>query len=323
MAPHPWVAARRDRITWGLQTFARPDDPEPGKSVVAAGQLAEALGLDAFYIGDHPAHATDPWLHLAALAVTTERIMLGSVVMCVLYRNPVVTARLASDLDRLSNGRLMLGLGIGWDAPEFAELGLRFPPVKERQAALEEAIAIIEGSWGEEPFSFSGDHYSVANVAIRPRPVQQPRPPLMIAGAGERVSLRQVARFADACNFGPSPQIGGVQTVEDVRHKFDVMRGHCEREGRDYDDILRTWFTPHIILASTEEEATRKRNRFYPHGLTETQQRTRVIGTPEQVIPHYQALADAGVQHFVIQSLDASDHETFELLAREVVPGVG
>jgi alkanesulfonate monooxygenase SsuD/methylene tetrahydromethanopterin reductase-like flavin-dependent oxidoreductase (luciferase family) len=322
---HPWVEARRDRITFGLQVFARPDDPQPHRRIVRAGLLAEELGLDAFYIGDHPAQAPECWLHLAAVAVQTERIVLGSVVNCVLYRHPVMMARLAADLDHLSGGRLMLGLGIGWVESEFAELGQRYPSTPERQAALEEAIAIIEGVWGEErtePFSFSGEHYEVSNARITPRPLQQPRPPLLIAGAGERVSLRQVAQYADASNFGPSPQIGGVLTPEDVRHKFAVLRRHCQRLGRPYDDILRTWFTPHLILAETRAAAQAKMRRHYPNGLTEIQQRTRVIGTPDDASAHYQALADAGVQHVVVQSLDAGDEETFELLAREVAPNV-
>jgi alkanesulfonate monooxygenase SsuD/methylene tetrahydromethanopterin reductase-like flavin-dependent oxidoreductase (luciferase family) len=319
---HPWVVARRDRITFGLQAFARPDDPEPSRRVVEAGLLADRLGLDAFYIGDHPAHATECWMHLAAIAVQTERVILGSVVNCVLYRHPVMLARQAADLDHLARGRTLLGLGIGWDVPEFGELGLRYPPARERQQALEEALAIFDGVWGDEPFSFRGDHYEIANARVTPRPLQQPRPPLLIAGAGERVTLRQVAEYADACNFGPSPQIGGVVTPDDARHKYAVLRRHCERLGRPYDDILRSWFTPWLMLSDTEAGARRKLRHYYPDGLTEQQKLTRVFGTPDQVVAHYQALVDAGVQHIVVQVLDAADSETFELLAREVAPRV-
>jgi alkanesulfonate monooxygenase SsuD/methylene tetrahydromethanopterin reductase-like flavin-dependent oxidoreductase (luciferase family) len=317
---HPWVVERRGRVTFGLQAFARPDDPEPGRRVVAAGQLADRLGLDAFYIGDHPARAPDPWPHLAVIAATTQRIRLGSVVACALYRHPMMTARLAADLDHLSGGRAVLGLGIGWDEPEFGELGLPFPPVRERQAMLEETLDIIDGVWGEVPFSYSGAHYHVTDARIAPAPLQQPRPPLLIAGAGERVTLRQVARRADACNLGASPQIGGVRTVDDVRHKFAVLRRHCAETGRPYDDILRTHFTPWLLLSETEAAAAAKLRRYYPDGLTEQQQATRIWGTPERVAAYYQELADAGVQHFVCQSLDAADIETFELLATAVAP---
>ena len=317
---HPWVMDRRDRITFGLQAFAHVDDPLPGASVVRAGQLADQLGFDAFYIGDHPARTTDPWTHLSALAVTTARVWLGSVVNCILYRNPVVLARLASDLDHLSGGRTMLGIGIGWDVPEFAALGIGYPSTPVRQEMLEETVEIIEGVWGDEPFSYAGQHYHVENAHIVPPPVQRPRPPLMIAGAGERVTLRQVARYADACNFGPSPQIGGVITPDDVRRKFDILRRHCEEVGREYDAILRTHFTPWLMVAETESAAKDKLRRYYPNGLTVQQESSRIYGSPEQVAEYYLSLVDAGVQHFVVQSLDANDHETFQLLAERVAP---
>jgi alkanesulfonate monooxygenase SsuD/methylene tetrahydromethanopterin reductase-like flavin-dependent oxidoreductase (luciferase family) len=321
-APHPWVVERRDRVTFGVQTVARPDDPDPGERVLAAGRLVDSLGLDAFYVGDHPARTTEVWMHLAALAVTTERVVLGSVVNCVLYRHPVMTARQAVDLDHLSGGRTMLGLGIGWDVSEFAELGMSYPPTPERHAALEEALAIIAGVWGDEPFSYSGQHYQVANARVTPPPVQQPRPPLLIAGAGERVTLRQVARYADASNFGPSPQIGGVQTPDEVRRKFAVLERHCHEVGRPYENILRTHFTPWLMIAETETEAQAKLAHYYPNGLTEAQRHSRIVGSPEQVAAYYQSLVDAGVQHFVCQSQDAADTETFRLLAEEVAPRV-
>jgi alkanesulfonate monooxygenase SsuD/methylene tetrahydromethanopterin reductase-like flavin-dependent oxidoreductase (luciferase family) len=317
---HPWVADRRARVTFGLQVFARQDDPEPSRRVIEAGQLADRLGLDAFYLGDHPARATECWMHLAVIAATTERVWLGSVVNCLGYRYPLLIARQAADLDHLARGRTVLGLGIGWDAAEFAQLGLQYPSTRSRQEALDEAVAIIEGVWGDDPFTFEGRHYAVHGARVTPAPLQQPRPPLLIAGAGEKVTLRQVARYGDACNFGASPQIGGVRTVDDVRHKFDVLRRHCEDLGRPYDDILRTHFTAWLMIAGTDDEAEAKLRRYYPDGLTEDQRHSRVIGTPEQVAAYYQKLADAGVQHFVCQSLDAGDEETFHLLATEVAP---
>src|SRR5262249_36089962 len=153
------------------------------------------------FAGDHPAWALDPWLHLAALAVTTEHIRLGLNVCCALYRHPVLTARLAADLDNLSNGRLILGLGNGWDAHEFANFGLPFLRAPERQAALGEVIDIIHGVWGDVPFSFDGQHFRCTGAHVSPLPVQRPNPPIVIAGGGEQVTLRQVARYADACNI--------------------------------------------------------------------------------------------------------------------------
>ena len=317
-----WVEEHRERIGFGLQAVARADDAEPGRRVLAAGRLAEELGFDAFFLGDHPAYAPEPWLHLGILAATTERIHLGSIVLCAGYRPPVMIARLAADLDNVSGGRLILGLGIGWNAAEFAQLDLPFPPVPERQAALEEAIAVIRGVWGPEPFTFDGRYHRTVDERVVPPPVQRPGPPLVLAGGGEKVTLRQVARLADACNFGQGRNIGAARTPEDVRRKFEVLRRHCDEVGRPYEEILRTHFTTWLMLGETEAAAQSKLNRYYPDGLTEDQRFTRIAADPDAAVAYFQALADAGVQYFVVQSMDAADAETFRLLAEEVMPRV-
>src|SRR3954452_22887052 len=199
---HSWVRQFRQRVGWGLQAIPTPHDSDPTSRVMAAGRLADTLGFDAFFIGDHPAYAPEVWVHLGALAVQTSRIRLGSVVLCAGYRPPVLTARLAADLDNLSGGRVILGLGHGWNATEFRQLGLPFPPVRKRQAALAESIEIIHGVWGPEPFTYHGHHHSTEKERVVPPPLQQPSPPLILAGSGERTALRLVARYADAGNFG-------------------------------------------------------------------------------------------------------------------------
>ena len=319
---HRWVREFRGRVGWGLQASALPQDPDPAPRVIAAGRLADALGFDAFFLGDHPAYAPEVWLHLGALAVQTSRVRLGSVVLCAGYRPPVLTARLAADLDNLSGGRAILGLGHGWNATEFAQLGLPFPPVPERQAALAESIEIIRGVWGQEPFSFHGEFHSTERERIVPPPVQQPSPPLILAGGGERTALRLVARYADASNFGPGHATGLVRTTEEVRRKNAVLDRYCQEVGRDPRGVLRTHFTSWLMLAPTEEAAQAKLAHYYPEGINEEQQFSRVVGTPAQVAATYQSLVEAGMQYFVVQTLDAADTETIELLAREVVPRV-
>lgn len=319
---HPWVAAHQERVGFGLQVVARPDDPSPATRVLAAGRLADALGLDAFFLGDHPAYALEPWLHLGVVAAATERVRLGSIVLCAGYRPPVLTARLAADLDNLSGGRCLLGLGIGWNAAEFARLGLPFPPVPARQAALAKAVAIVRGVWGPAPFSFAGEHHATVDERVTPPPVQPGGPPLILAGAGERVALRLVAEHADACNFGPGHATGLARTPEEVRRKLEVLRGHCEAVGRPSDQVLRTHFTTWLMLAETETAARAKLDRYYPHGVNEEQRHSRVATTPAGAVAYYQALADAGMQYFVVQTLDAADEETIRLLAAEVAPRV-
>ncbi len=319
---HPWVAGFRDRVGFGLQPVPRPDDPEPGRHLLDLAVRAEALGFDGFFLGDHPGYMPEPWLHLAAVAGRTERIRLGSVVLCAPYRLPVVTARLGADLDNLSDGRFVLGLGHGWNAGEFAQLGLPFPPVPERQASLEEAVRIILGAWGPEPFSFGGVHHRVTGAQILPPPVQRPRPPLMLAGGGEKVGLRLVAQYADACNFGPGHATGLARNAADVRHKLDVLRRHCDTLGRTFDSILRTHFTSWLMVAPNAAAARAKLDRYYPNGLNEEQRFSRVVGSPDEVLDYYQGLVDAGMQYFVVQVQDAADLETVDLFATEVMPRI-
>ncbi len=319
---HQWVREFRQRVGWGLQAFALPHDPDPAPRVMAAGRLADTLGFDAFFLGDHPAYAPEVWLHLGALAVQTSRVRLGSVVLCAGYRPPVLTARLTADLDNLSGGRAILGLGHGWNATEFAQLGLPFPPVPERQAALAESIEIIRGVWGPEPFTYRGHYHSTERERVVPSPVQQPAPPLILAGAGERTALRLVARYADACNFGPGHATGLVRTSDEVRRKNGVLDRYCREVGRDPRSVLRTHFTSWLMLAPTEAAAQAKLSHYYPEGINEEQQFSRVVGTPAQVATYYQSLVDAGMEYFVVQTLDAADTETIELLAREVIPRV-
>jgi alkanesulfonate monooxygenase SsuD/methylene tetrahydromethanopterin reductase-like flavin-dependent oxidoreductase (luciferase family) len=319
---HPWVDGFRHRVGWGLQAFALPKDPAPAANILAAGRAADALGLDAFFIGDHPAYAPDAWLHLGVLAVQTTSIRLGSVVLCSGYRPPVLNARLAADLDNLSEGRVILGLGHGWNAKEFAQLGLPYPPVPARQEALEEAVQIIRGVWGAQPFTYHGKHHFTVDEQVTPPPVQQPGPPLILAGSGEKTALRLVAKYADACNFGSGHATGLVRTFDDVRRKNDILDRYCLDECRDPGSVLRSHFTSWLMLAPTEKEAIAKRNRYYPNGLSEEQQYSRVIGTPEQAAAYYQGLFDAGMQYFVVQILDATDLETVELLAKDLAPRV-
>lgn len=315
-----WVEENRSRIGFALQAVPRPDDPGASRRIIEAGHLAEELGFDAFFLSDHPAYTPECWLHLAALAATTTRIRLGSAVNCALYRHPVMTARLAADLDNLSDGRVILGLGAGWNATEFAQLGIPFPATGARMAALEEAITIIKGVWGEEPFSFEGTHFRTRNERVFPPPRQRADPPLIIAGGGERVTLRLVAEYAQACNFGASDTTGGARTTADIARKFATLRRHCADLGRSYDAILRTHFTSWIFLAETEAEAQAKLRRFHPEPLTEVQRITRIAGDPVAVAATYQDLIDAGFEYFVVQTQDAADQETIRLLATEVMP---
>jgi alkanesulfonate monooxygenase SsuD/methylene tetrahydromethanopterin reductase-like flavin-dependent oxidoreductase (luciferase family) len=309
------VAEGANRVRFAVcATFA----PNPA-AIVKAAQRFERLGFDAYWANDHPNRSMDCWTQLMMLATATESIRLVSLVSCIYYRSPFLLARQAADVDIVSGGRLVLGLGVGDDVPEFDQMSLRFPSVRERLEGLEETLAIVRGLWGGKPFTFEGKHFEVHDAAIRQLPVQEPFVPVLIGGGGERVTLRQVARLADVSNFAPHEWAGAAYQVSDVKRKYDVLRRHCEEVGRPYRSVLRTHFTPLITLAKNDEALAHKRagSRIPDAHLRQE----LVFATPAQAITHYQALADAGVQYF-FASVNVDDEETVRLLAEEVVPAV-
>jgi alkanesulfonate monooxygenase SsuD/methylene tetrahydromethanopterin reductase-like flavin-dependent oxidoreductase (luciferase family) len=324
MARHPWVAQADAGLRWGVQLCAeqrrysalnRVLHENPREALLGTGQLVEQLGFDGLFLYDHPSQAPDNWIWLSGLATVTERVWLGSVVNCVYHRHPVYLARMAADLDLLSQGRLVLGLGVGYLKREFNALGAEFMSDADRLRGLEEALAIIQGVWGDEPFTFDGRYYNIDRVRITPGPLQQP-PPLMIGGSGEKVTLRNVAKYADACNLN-------AKDIPELRRKLDALQRHCEDLNRPYDEVLKTDFTGWLILAPTEAEAQAKINAMYPEGVPDTLAYLGILaGTPEQIAEHYQARADAGIEYFVVQVVDGMDRETVTLLANEVVPQV-
>ena len=309
---HPWVAAGRDTIRFALGGGAFREWPQR----LEFAQQAEELGFDAVWANDHPNRLMDCWTTLAALAMGTKSIRLLSFVSCIYYRSPVMIARMATDVDRLSNGRLVLGVGIGDDVEEFAQLNIRFPSTRERQEALEEALTIIRGLWSAAPFTFHGKHFQVTDLQLRPQPVQQPHVPILLAGGGERVTLRQVARFADMSNFGAHEWTGSAFALEDVQRKYQALRRHCEDVGRPYDAVLRSYFTPLLVLAQTQSAAEAKMSTIQ---LNPKEYYTPFVGTPSTAIAHYKALIDAGARYF-FANLNGNDLETKRMLAEEVIP---
>lgn len=326
MARHPWVARADDGLRFGVQIGAikRRDAPlradlheRPLQMLVEAGKLIESLGFDGVFLHDHPAMSPDPWPSLSAMAMVTDRVDLGSIVNCIYHRHPGYLARIATDVDNLSEGRLMLGLGIGWGEEEFRSFDIPFGSVPERQAGLEEAIQIINGVWQDEHFTFEGKYFRAEELRIRPLPVQQPRPPIMVAGGGERTTLRQVARFADASNWDSSRLPGG---PDDVRRKFEILGRYCDDIGRSSDEILHTDFIGWLLLGRTQAEVDAKREQYIADGWSEYTVKMMFACTPDKLVAHYQSLAEAGMQYFIAQMHDGTDHDTLELFANKVIP---
>ena len=210
-----------------------------GDTAVAAEQAGVSwfTAMDHWFQMEHFATAHDPMLEgyslLSFVAAKTERLKLSLLVTGVTYRYPGLLAKTVTTLDVLSGGRAMLGIGAAWYEREHRALGVPFPPVAERFERLEETLRICEQMWSDDDGPFEGKHYQLAETICEPRPVSSPRPPILIGGGGEKKTLRLVARYADACNlFGTSP--------EEIAHKLDVLRGHCDAVGRDYDAIKKT-----------------------------------------------------------------------------------
>jgi len=232
------------RISIHVMSFNWPGQPASiAPTLAATARAAEEAGVSSLSLMDHwfqmenVAPATDPMLEgytsLGFLAGQTETIALGLLVTGVTYRHPGLLAKIVTTLDVLSGGRAQLGIGAAWYEREHAALGVPYPPVAERFERLEEALQICLQMWGDDDGPFEGSHYRLAETLCSPRPIQTPHPPILVGGSGERKTLRLVARYADACNLFATGS-------DDVAHKLDVLRGHCDAEGRDYATIDKT-----------------------------------------------------------------------------------
>jgi F420-dependent oxidoreductase-like protein len=204
---------------------------------------AEDGGVDRISVMDHvwqigplgpPEHEMlEAYTALGWLAAKTERVKLLAMVTAVVYREPGLLAKAVTTLDVLSGGRAILGIGAAWNEDESKGLGLLFPPVSERFERLEEAILICKQMWSGDQGAFGGRHYQLARTLNSPQALSRPHPPILIGGAGEKKTLRLVAKYADACNIA-------AYNLDETAHKLDVLRQHCATEGRDYDEIEKT-----------------------------------------------------------------------------------
>ncbi len=237
-------------------TFATPADPARIAPTLAdTAQLADQAGFASFTVMDHyfqmeaVAPADDPMLEgyttLGYVAAKTQRMTLGLLVTGVMYRYPGLLAKIVTTLDVLSGGRARLGIGASWYEREQLGLGVPVVPVAERFERLEETLQICRQMWSDDNGPYRGRHYQLAETLCVPAPLGRPAVPIMIGGGGEKKTLLLVARYADLCNlFGTSP--------DDVARKLDVLRGHCEAEGRDYDAITKTVLVTRPALADVD-----------------------------------------------------------------------
>jgi len=306
-----------------LRIFVEPQQGASYDDQLAVARAAEAHGFDAFFRSDHlqafggrglPG-PTDAWITLAGLARDTSTIRLGTMVSPVTFRYPGMLAIAVAQVDAMSGGRVELGVGAGWFDGEHAANGIPFPPVGQRVDLLEDQLAILHGMWGTaegERFTYEGRGYSVVDSPGLPKPVQQPRVPIIVGSGGGPRLARLTARYADEWNAVFMPLEGFVAGR-------DRLRAACEAAGRD-PASLRCSAAQTICCGADEAELERRAANI--HQTPDQVRRGGVGGTPDEVVERLRAFAAAGVARMYLQVLDMRDLDHLALLAESVMPHV-
>ena len=242
------------------------------------------------FTGDIGQPIHEVWTVLAALGAVTERVRLGPLVCGNTYRNPALLAKQAVTADHISGGRIVLGLGSGWQENEHAAYGFEFGTFTDRFEKLEEALQLLRSLRDDERTTFSGAHYQFSDAPLSPKPIGPL--PIMIGGGGERKTLRMVAQYADEWNVWADPEI--------MAHKIDVLDRHCEDQGRDPSEIQRSAVAL-LFLCANEEHAAKLRARDI--------ERPCLIGTPAQLQEQIFALAEMGVDELIVPDFNLGDSE--------------
>lgn len=252
----------------------------------------------------------EAWVTLGAVAASTERLQLTTMVTSVGYRNPALLAKMVATLDLVSGGRAILGIGGGWYEAEYEGYGYEFPRPGVRLGQLRDAVKLIKTMWREERTTYEGKHFIARDAILEPKPLQQPGPRVLIGGGGEQVTLRIVAQEADMCNLM-------MANPEVFAHKLELLKGYCADAGRDISDIEVTKID-RLCLAPTPELADAKweaRGGRLPEGYRS------LVGSPEQAIEQLQGFAKQGLDT-VFVSAGTDDQESLELFAKEVIPAL-
>lgn len=292
----------------------------------------ESLGYESAWVFDHfhtvpiPTQESsfEAWTLMAALAPTTSTVRLGQMCTSNSYRNPAHLAKIAADIDVISNGRIEMGIGAGWYEHEYLAYGYDFPKASVRIGQLEEGVEIIRRMWSEDEVDFDGRYYQMAGAISRPKPIQDPIP-IWIAGGGEKLTLRLAAKYADYTNFGMS--------LDEFVRKSEILAAHADAVGRDFDEIVRSSLF-RVLLAETQAEVDAKLNRHIDRmrPLIGDERAAEVrrslvehmlVGTPEQAIETLEPWVAAGMTYLIGYFPDAAyDSESLDLFARRVAPAL-
>lgn len=302
---------------WRMDLVGIADPVEAYETMTRVALEAEDLGYDSIWLYDHFHTVPTPtqeftfecWISTAALARDTRRVRIGQMVTCNGYRNPALMAKMASTVDVLSHGRLDFGIGAGWYEHEYRAYGYDFHEAPERLRYLREAVQVILAMWTQNEAVFEGKNYHINGAINQPKGVQKPHIPMLIGGGGERVTLKLVAQYGDACNIGHLDNDG-------LKHKFAVLKKHCEDIGRDYNTIKRTVLF-NCAIAETDEAAMAKAASFtrnIPSGRLREQ---AIIGTPNTIRRRLAEIEEAGAQEIILFMPDSKDLASVRLFAHE------
>ncbi len=309
---------------WRMDLVGIKDPVEQYETMTRVGQEAEKLGFDSIWLYDHFHTVPEPtlettfecWTSTAGLARDTSTIRIGQMVTCNSYRNPALLAKIASTVDVMSHGRLDFGIGAGWYEHEYNAYGYPFPDGPERLRMLREALQIIKAMWTDDYATVEGERYQVKGAINEPKGVQKPHPPIWIGGGGEKVTLKLVAQYGDACNFG------GVDPAF-YQHKFDVVREHCDTVGRDYNSITRSAEIFTFLMEPGEVARAEEITAPYRYGKSlEEARKGSFWGTPQELLDLCGRLMDVGVEYFIFYVYEAAKLDRVRLLASDVLPAL-
>jgi F420-dependent oxidoreductase-like protein len=276
----------------------------------------EQLGYDSIWLDDHlmydNSQILECWTALSALAASTQRIRLGSMVMCNAHRNPALTAKAAATIDVISEGRLEFGIGTGANQFEHEAYGFDFLKPGDRTEQLDEALEIITRLWTQDKTSYSGKHYSIKDAVCEPKPKQKPHPPIIVGGAGEKYTLKTTAKYADRFDFGY------LSSIEKYKHKLKVLENHCKDVGRAFSEIERScWPSGQIIITKNKEALAEKITEFKPTSCSlEGFMKYTLAGTIDDCVKALRVYNDLGVTYFMLYFGDLPSTDSLDLFSQ-------
>ena len=284
-------------------------------------QEVETLGFDSLWVNDHLLPSVGPsdapnfegWTMVGAMAALTTRVRIGVMVASNTFRHPAILAKMATSVDHISGGRLILGIGSGYFAQEHQVYGISLYTSSQRARQLEEALQVIHKLWTEENASFAGTYYRLTKAPFAPKPIQKPHPPIMIGGTGEKLTLPLVAKYADLWNSGG--------TVERMGHLVDVLKRHCDAIGRDHSEIEKTVITTLGYRAGKDrEKEIVARAAAISRSTPAEARRNVIVGSAQECLDTIARFGQAGVTHFIFSMTPPYLEEGIQAFAEEVIP---